>query len=391
MRLAVPFLLLALLTTAVTASTAARATTYAGEWEGTYLCSQGTTAFTLHVTETANILQAVLNFRVPDGTADPTIGAFTLVGEKDPARGTVTLRPTGWLQPVSGYVMIGMTGAIGSDGAFQGRMIGARCHGFLLYPKGQRPPDPMTATVSACAAEPAPQRQAAVNAPARPASNAPARYEFKFWEQQLRPLPRKPARPVIPWPEREADRLTASDLRDLLEDRSLTLKVQVNPIVPGARIHWYMARGRFIERKGGPVLPGERNDRFGDFWYHAYDISDHGLCMAGTNSFAGGCMQAYWAPGGGVSLVSTSGSARELFLIQETRKGDVCDLVGRTEAHYTRIANDEKYQAVARQQQEMNRAMRDSIFAPQATEQTICGPGISRLECDIYVRQGDRR
>lgn len=98
------------------------------EWIGTYTCAQGQTDLALHVSRVwGENVEAVFDFsHAPSGAS----GAYEMRGTASP-EGDVELLPGPWLRHPSGYVSVGMRGAVRGD-SFTGRIENSTCGGFSL-------------------------------------------------------------------------------------------------------------------------------------------------------------------------------------------------------------------------------------------------------------------
>jgi hypothetical protein len=107
-----------------------------GEWEGTYVCSQGVTGLDLLIeagpggklTATFDFYPVLANQSVPSGS-------FVMKGHYD-AKG-VWLDPGKWLVEPAGYVTVAITGHVPAISAFHGAVTG--CSGFTLTRLAARP------------------------------------------------------------------------------------------------------------------------------------------------------------------------------------------------------------------------------------------------------------
>jgi hypothetical protein len=118
-----------------------------GDWEGTYVCSQGLTGLDLRVEASASgKLTAFADFYPVPSNPDVPSGSVLWTGSYN-AKG-VTFTPVKWLVEPPGYEMVGLSGATpGSKGVntFRGSISNSACGTFLLH----RPtvtPDEATAT-----------------------------------------------------------------------------------------------------------------------------------------------------------------------------------------------------------------------------------------------------
>jgi hypothetical protein len=106
-----------------------------GDWEGTYVCSQGRTGLDLRVEASASgKLTAFFDFYPVTSNPGVPSGSFSMTGSYN-AKG-VTLSPVKWLVAPAGYEMVGLSGvAPGFNGVntFRGSVSVPGCATFLLH------------------------------------------------------------------------------------------------------------------------------------------------------------------------------------------------------------------------------------------------------------------
>jgi hypothetical protein len=105
------------------------------QWRGRYLCTQGETSLVLRVREVrGNSVVAAFDFDHPPTRVH---GAYLVSGAYDPQEHTLDLEPVRWLDRPTDYVMVGLSGALASDGRrYEGRITYPGCGDFSLAPDG---------------------------------------------------------------------------------------------------------------------------------------------------------------------------------------------------------------------------------------------------------------
>ncbi|MBK8837151.1 MAG: hypothetical protein IPO30_00145 [Hyphomonadaceae bacterium] len=97
---------------------AARAQDITGDWTGKYICAQGVTALSLTI-QKANAPGAVVaTFAFGPLPENPDVpeGAYRMRGKYDPMSRRLELSGERWINQPSGYVMVGLDGAMNSTG-----------------------------------------------------------------------------------------------------------------------------------------------------------------------------------------------------------------------------------------------------------------------------------
>ena len=130
----------------------------AGLWVGSYVCAQGVTALDLSLTaDDSGGVAGVFHFgALPPHPAVPE-GCFRMAGRLDPLGRTLTLAPVAWLLHPTGFVMVGLRGRFGPDGAtLVGTVQGPGCTTFAVRRvSALAPRDPACAPQVASVAAPA--------------------------------------------------------------------------------------------------------------------------------------------------------------------------------------------------------------------------------------------
>ncbi len=105
--------------------------TVGDRWRGYYVCAQGETDLQLQLVD-INPSNQALGFRLDFQTAEVK-GSYRLSGKPDDADGNLKLTPEGWIEPVDGYIMVGMEGKLSADGStYAGRITHESCGEFHL-------------------------------------------------------------------------------------------------------------------------------------------------------------------------------------------------------------------------------------------------------------------
>lgn len=135
-----------------------------GEWQGDYVCAQGSTGLTLSIAPAApprgakrstraDAAPVTALFRFYPVDANPSVprGCFEMSGTVAPAARKVELTAGRWLLHPDGYVTVDLSGRISSDGTtFDGAVYGPDCTSFAL----RRLPGPRASGgVAACHGE----------------------------------------------------------------------------------------------------------------------------------------------------------------------------------------------------------------------------------------------
>jgi clan AA aspartic protease (TIGR02281 family) len=104
-------------------------------FRGSYICAQGLTALVLRILTPSTASETRAQFSFGPSQLNPSVpdGSFSMVGHVDLSRGTMTLRPTEWIQRAEPYVMVGLEGASSDGGkSFYGRVVGGGCDSFSM-------------------------------------------------------------------------------------------------------------------------------------------------------------------------------------------------------------------------------------------------------------------
>ena len=104
-------------------------------FRGSYICAQRVTALVLRILTPATAGEARAQLSFGPSQLNPSVpdGSFSMVGHVDLSRGTMTLRPTEWIQRPEPYAMVGFEGASGDGGrSFYGRVVGEGCDSFSM-------------------------------------------------------------------------------------------------------------------------------------------------------------------------------------------------------------------------------------------------------------------
>jgi hypothetical protein len=109
----------------------------AGDWEGSFTCSQGLTGLDLRIKRSGSkgSLQATFSFYPVPGNPTVPVGIFTMRGTYHSAS-RISLSYRHWVLQPPGYVMVSLSGKL-ADGRFHGTVRSAGCKSFSLRkPKG---------------------------------------------------------------------------------------------------------------------------------------------------------------------------------------------------------------------------------------------------------------
>lgn len=104
------------------------------DWIGTYYCSQGETALTLHITQGPPQVTALFDFQAGTGAA----GTFSVSGVFDPMRRHLRLLAGAWVNRPQGYVPVNLDGSVDPAGqVYSGNILGPGCSGFRVNRRAQ--------------------------------------------------------------------------------------------------------------------------------------------------------------------------------------------------------------------------------------------------------------
>lgn len=99
-------------------------------WTGSYVCLQGDSDLTLHVTRVdGSSIEAEFEFDVPSGPS----GSFRMSGAFDTRTGVLKLRAGAWIAQPSGYEPVDLHGSVNDSGdAIEGKIDHPGCTTFSL-------------------------------------------------------------------------------------------------------------------------------------------------------------------------------------------------------------------------------------------------------------------
>jgi hypothetical protein len=127
-------MLMAFLLIVPSAASAQRSPNMAGNWSGTYTCSQGLTGLRLAIFQTAaSRVTAIFKFS-PDNT-NPGVpsGRYWMSGMYHRRTGKIVLRPSRWIKRPANYLMVGLSGDAGDGNAsISGTILNSACSAFTV-------------------------------------------------------------------------------------------------------------------------------------------------------------------------------------------------------------------------------------------------------------------
>jgi hypothetical protein len=112
-------------------------------FKGQYWCSQGRTELTLVIEDVdGEDVEALFEFSFPgSSTSAAAEGSYRMRGTWEARGRTLKLKGEQWIDQPTGYIMVDLSGTVGSSGVISGRVSGApQCTTFSVTPERAREP-----------------------------------------------------------------------------------------------------------------------------------------------------------------------------------------------------------------------------------------------------------
>ena len=116
-----------------------------GNWEGSYVCAQGSTGLTLIIdTQTASTASGYFHFYPPLNNPEVSEGCYKVTGEIN-LSSSMKMDAMQWIFQPPGYVMVGLEGKLQSSSkAMSGNVVapsilGSSCTTFSVFKKTDKP------------------------------------------------------------------------------------------------------------------------------------------------------------------------------------------------------------------------------------------------------------
>jgi hypothetical protein len=127
-------MLMAFFSIVPSAASAQRPTNMAGNWSGTYTCSQGLTGLRLAIFQTTpSHVTAIFKFSPDDTNPGVPSGRYWMSGTYHRGSGKIVLRPSRWIKRPTNYLMVGLRGDAGDGNAsISGTVLNSACSAFTV-------------------------------------------------------------------------------------------------------------------------------------------------------------------------------------------------------------------------------------------------------------------
>lgn len=124
----------AFLLTVPLAASAQQSPNMAGNWAGTYTCTQGLTDLRLAIFQTtASRVTAVFKFSANSTNPGVPSGRYWMSGTYHRRSGKIVLRPSRWIKRPANYIMVGLSGDVADGNAsISGTVLNSNCAAFTV-------------------------------------------------------------------------------------------------------------------------------------------------------------------------------------------------------------------------------------------------------------------